>query len=311
MKRKRYTYQDVKKIVEDAGYELLSLEEEIINNKGFVLTSTKVKVKCPNKNHGAYYVEFNNFKGYKSQKPTRCKQCLADELRTPYDNIKNYIENFNYKLLSEEYKGVHECLNIKCPNNHEFKMTYGNFQQGQRCPKCSRKIASDKQKHTYEYIKEYIESFGYKLLSTTYETARKPLLIQCDKKHEPYFARFCNFKTGYRCPCCNSSKGEEKIINWLNNYNIEFIYDEPYFNDLLSPKGNPLRPDFIIENKKIWIEYDGEFHYNKYYENDGYEQLLINDKIKNEYAKKNGWKLLRIPYWDFDKIEEILELNLR
>ena len=31
------------------------------------------------------------------------------------------------------------------------------------------------------------------------------------------------------------------------------------------------------------------------------------DKRKDEYAKKHGWKLIRIPYWEFDNIEKILE----
>ena len=43
---------------------------------------------------------------------------------------------------------------------------------------------------------------------------------------------------------------------------------------------------------------------------DKFKETQENDKIKNEYAKKHNWKLIRIPYWDFDKIEEILEKEL-
>jgi hypothetical protein len=32
-----------------------------------------------------------------------------------------------------------------------------------------------------------------------------------------------------------------------------------------------------------------------------------NDKIKNEWAKANNIPLLRIPYWDYDRIEELIE----
>ena len=31
------------------------------------------------------------------------------------------------------------------------------------------------------------------------------------------------------------------------------------------------------------------------------------DKIKNEFCKKNKIKLIRIPFYEFNKIEEILE----
>ena len=99
----------------------------------------------------------------------------------------------------------------------------------------------------------------------------------------------------------------------FGNYdNIKYIYNESYFKDLLSPSNNPLKPDFILPDYKIWIEYDGEFHYDKYYDSQNFEMLQIHDEIKNQYAIKNNWKLIRIPYWDFDSIENIInkELNL-
>ena len=41
-------------------------------------------------------------------------------------------------------------------------------------------------------------------------------------------------------------------------------------------------------------------------------EIKIKDNIKTQYCKDNNIKLIRIPYWDFDNIEEILkkELNL-
>ena len=38
----------------------------------------------------------------------------------------------------------------------------------------------------------------------------------------------------------------------------------------------------------------------------------IRDTVKNIYCQQNNIKLIRIPYWDFNSIEEILikELNL-
>ena len=109
------------------------------------------------------------------------------------------------------------------------------------------------------------------------------------------------------------SKGERAIINYLDNENIDYIYDEPYFDDLLSQFGNPLRPDFIIEDRKLWIEFDGKQHYEYGYFNDDLLDLMnskYRDKLKDEYANKNGWKLIRIPYWNLNKIEEILKDTL-
>ena len=75
-----------------------------------------------------------------------------------------------------------------------------------------------------------------------------------------------------------------------------------------------LRPDFIIEDKKIWIEYDGKGHFepinwkgqNQDIVKYNFKIAKYHDELKNKYAKENGWKLIRIPYWDFYNIEEIL-----
>lgn len=62
------------------------------------------------------------------------------------------------------------------------------------------------------------------------------------------------------------------------------------------------------DNKtKLMIEYDGEQHFREIkFFNGCYEKVKKNDNIKNDYAKTKGMKLLRIPYFDFHKIDEIL-----
>lgn len=349
----RYNYQEVKDYIKSFNYELLSNENEYKNSK------TKLLIKCPLGHE--YETTFDHFK-----RGNRCPYCYGN-VKYTIEEVKEYIESFRYKLLSEEYINAHEKLEIKCSKGHKYNASFSDFKQGRRCPYCSENI-----KYTYDEVKNYIESFNYKLLSTEYINANKHLLVQCPNGHKPYqvtFSAFKNgehrcsecygnskltyeyvkeyieffeyellreeyknaqtklkiqcplghqynvsfdsFKRGNRCPYCKISKGEKRIIDWLEKNNIKYIYDKPYFDDLLSPLGNPLRPDFIIENKKIWIEYDGEFHYKKYYEEQNFEKIQINDKLKDEYAKKHGWKMIRIPYWEFDNIEEILDKEFK
>jgi len=99
-------------------------------------------------------------------------------------------------------------------------------------------------------------------------------------------------------------------MKWLDKNNIMYIHDKSYFDDLIGCGNGLLKPDFILPNERIWIEYDGEFHYNKIYENDSYDIIQEHDKRKDEYAKEHNWKLIRIPYWEFDNIEEILEKEI-
>lgn len=50
-----------------------------------------------------------------------------------YEFVKEQIEKEKYKLLSEEYIGIHDKLEVKCNNEHKYYVTYNNFKQGQRC----------------------------------------------------------------------------------------------------------------------------------------------------------------------------------
>lgn len=284
--KRRYSYEYVKGYIESFGYKLLSTEYKRNNEY--------LEIECPN-NH-VYKANFNNFKNNNK----RCPYCYGNKKKN-IEEIRQYMKNFNYELLSTEYKNNHTKLQIRCPDGHEIEMCYSNFRQGKRCPYCSGNT-----KYTYRDVKAYIESFNYKLLSTEYKNNVTKLKMMCENKHI-FEMNYIHFKNrGQRCPLCNVSKGERKIMDYLNKNNIDYIYDQSYFDDLF---GNItlLRPDFIIEDKKIWIEYDGEFHYKDSYKDGTYEKTILYDKIKNNYAKENGWKLIRIPYWDYDNIEKILE----
>jgi hypothetical protein len=58
------------------------------------------------------------------------------------------------------------------------------------------------------------------------------------------------------------SKQEKIVYELLKNNNYNFLYDEPYFIDLLTPNGGIARYDFIIldntNNPIRLIEIDGE-----------------------------------------------------
>jgi very-short-patch-repair endonuclease len=64
--------------------------------------------------------------------------------------------------------------------------------------------------------------------------------------------------------------------------------------------------DFYIPHLNMCIEYDGEQHYLPIYGNKCLKYVKSNDLIKTNFCKSNGIKLLRIPYWDADKIPQLL-----
>jgi len=110
------------------------------------------------------------------------------------------------------------------------------------------------------------------------------------------------------CPNCASSKGEKRTSKYLNNNNFYFI-DQHKFPDCRNKRMLPFY--FYLPNKNICIEYDGILHYeDKFNSPKDFKATKKNDKIKTKYCKDNGIKLIRIPYWDFDNIETILEKEL-
>lgn len=104
------------------------------------------------------------------------------------------------------------------------------------------------------------------------------------------------------------SCGEQKIQEIL--YSLDITYEkEKVFQNCINPKTNYLlRFDFYLPDYNCYIEYDGVQHFK--YSNNGwnnkkhFEKVKYRDSIKNQYCQNNNIKLIRIPYFDFDKIDK-------
>lgn len=96
-----------------------------------------------------------------------------------------------------------------------------------------------------------------------------------------------------------TSNGELIFREMLNEYNISY-QEQKKFEDLKGARGGRLSFDFAIqlpEDSWLLIEIDGEQHYKVINYFGGEEKLYWqqkNDEIKNQYAKKHGYKLIRL-----------------
>lgn len=228
----------------------------------------------------------------------------------PYHIYKNY--NKSKVWIKCQNKEVNKLNNMRIKDYHgSYQVTPNKFVNGQRCQLCC----------CIHGLVHPLDSFGYynfdKVMSWHPDNDISPFRVTkttkdkygfiCETCSHRFMSSAGDVNMGTWCPECSASKGERRIKIYLEKNNIEYSYNKSYFNDLLGVGGLPLRPDFILPNHKIWIEYDGEFHFKKYYAEQNYENLKEHDKRKNEYAKKHGWKMIRIPYTKFDEIETILE----
>ena len=124
---------------------------------------------------------------------------------------------------------------------------------------------------------------------------------------------YSDLLTGSTKSCgCMRSVGEYNINTYLTSKSINF-YSQIKFEGLIGIGGKSLSYDFYLPDYHILIEAQGKQHEQpiKYF--GGHEHFKIqqeHDKRKREYAEKNGYKLLEIWYYDYDKIEEILSREL-
>ena len=251
-----------------------------------------------------------------------CKSCmwnysLSERQEKYYNKCLQICEQEGYTLLTkrDEMPGYHEYLEYECPYHGVQKIRLGNFFSGKRCPECNL----DRKSELYrlpvdEVIKRIEECGGHCHNPEDYiNNSERNLIIDCPRCGQPFTTSLVLFTQwhGQLCPDCRrkESVGENKIRNYLERHGIEYK-QEYWFKDCRDVK--PLPFDFYLPQQNTIIEFDGTQHYrDSHYFNDfHFGKLKAHDQIKNEYCENNNIKLIRIPYWKIDKIDEILDESL-
>ena len=294
MRKSKWTKEKIIEFIENNEYVFI----RFIKYDG---VNSIIEVKC--KEGHISSKKFSTFK----LKPS-CPECYnnrrSETFRESFDIVKEKIESIGYKLISKEYINNRTPLKIICDNNHKIEMTYDSIQQGKKC-----RICSGSNKHTIEEVKNEVRKEGYEILSNNYIDNKHYLTIMCPKFHI-FKIRYDHWVNGVRCPKCRESKGEKKIQEVLISNNI--IFKQQYtFNNCKNIKYLPF--DFYLPQYNCCIEYDGEQHFKPiefYGGEDEYLKCKERDNIKTQYCKDKNIKLIRIPYWEFNNIENILKQKL-
>lgn len=308
---RKLTYEEVKNFIEvksDSRCKLLS--KEYLGNK----SKLKIQCKCGNE----FETTFNNFK---SSNKRQCGEC-SGKIEWTFNKVKKFIEqesNSKCKLLSGNYIASSDKMILQCVCGDIFYVRFNDFysKNQRQCQKCGHENGANERRFSYDQVKNYIEvesRSDCKLLSKKYSNCESKILLQCKcgSKFKTTFSEF-KYQNKHQCNLCSKSIGETRIEKWLIKNKID--YNPEYsFENCLSEKGNLLRFDFYLLKLNICIEYDGEGHYypfrfskDKDKMKNKLKETQINDNIKNQYCKNNNIPLLRIPYWEFDNTEQILE----
>jgi hypothetical protein len=120
-------------------------------------------------------------------------------------------------------------------------------------------------------------------------------------------------RNGIQSCGCIVSKGEREISQCLDSLKIKYE-KEKTFKDCINPNtGYELRFDFFLPDYNCCIEYDGEQHYETvdyFGGEDALTDTQYRDNIKNNFCKENNIKLIRIPYTEYNKINNNFILKL-
>ena len=232
-----------------------------------------------------------------------CPKCVGLYMDNDLFIEKSIIihkNKYNYSLIN--YINNSTPIKIICPEHGVFEQSPHAHLNGSGCPKC---VGFNKT--TEEFIKEakliHDNKYDYSLVE--YKNATNKIKIICNK-HGIFEQTPNKHLNGNGCKHCFESKGEMRIVKFLDDNNVEYVREKRFknCNNLL-----PLFFDFYLPQQNKLIEYDGEQHFKsvKYWGGDNeYIKRQNNDNIKNNFANANNIELIRIKYNEINNINQIL-----
>ncbi|WP_052410267.1 PDDEXK family nuclease [Paenibacillus durus] len=226
-----------------------------------------------------------------------------------------YVFFGEYRNNKTKMQAKHSvCGRVFFISPHRFLAAYKERKGG--CPDCTmQRVVNARRGDPAEQNARIQEALGddYVLLSS-YVNSRTKVSVKHLVCGTSFSATPNNILSkGSRCPGCKISKGEDAIRKHLESIDVTFAreYRTPDCKHI-----NTLPFDFAVFGEGhvvLLIEFDGEQHFEQKDFFGGRPALLArkrNDRIKNEYCSRSRTPLLRIPYWKFDQIPELINSYL-
>ncbi len=311
----------------DRGYMFTKIGDSITVKAEDLPPSAKIKVKVQcdycdkilEKDFGSYNVEYNKFP------KCACKECGGKKLKEVLNmfespktitRLKNFCNEKGYVLLLDNSDSITHKTQIRyiCPKHGEQVSTPDAMLRGHGCWKCGREHTGNVLRQSLVDVKQIVESVNDNILLNPEDykdTFTHNLKIKCGRCGNIYTTALKNYICADVTTCrkCSyaQSKGEKCIADYLKEHNIQYE-QEKRFIDCKDKK--PLPFDFYLPQYNKCIEYDGSQHYQPHFGKKNFEQCKKHDQIKDQYCINKGIELIRIPYWNKENIETILNEKL-
>jgi very-short-patch-repair endonuclease len=273
----------------------------------YIKMKIKVLIKCKSHDLGFYQTPEKHL----LSKNGGCPKC--NHLgKGPISN-KNFIEIANnihdgkYDYSMVDYKKSNMKVKIICKDHGIFEIRPNHHLRGVGCSKCSRNYKYKPDEILLKLKEMYNDLYEYDL--SNYMNIKSKIKVKC-KKHSYFEISLDSILRGNGCSSCGKmSIGEERISKYLEN-RFTYIKQKSFEG---CKYVNQMQFDFFIPDKNTCIEYDGKQHFKPidYFGGvEAFESQQVKDSIKNDFCKENNIKLIRIPYYEYNNIEKILENKL-
>ena len=295
---KRKTHDEFVKEMREISPELTILGQ-------YERIHTPILVRC-NKCGNTYQAQPGNLlSGY------RCRKCwnsvcgLSKRMSQEEFERRVAVSNPSIEVRSPYIKtGVK--VKARCKEcGHEWMANPVHLSRGHGCPVCWNKRRGIDRRMKNDTFVERLRQINNKIKAkSTYVNSTTKIKFECEVCGCIWEAVPNAILQGEGCPKCVESKGERKISTTLESRGIAFVSQKRFEGC----KRTRLLPfDFYVPSKNTCIEFDGSQHYmpvDHFGGLDGYLRRKENDKIKENFCKDNGIKLVRIRY--DDDIEKVL-----
>ena len=263
----------------------------------FINASSPVSIKC-NK-CGQIFNYKTGTTLYNKRRKHFCPLCnskMVIAMREACERENIIITNIAYNTTDSWTLHCNRC-------GKDFERAPATWEQ-YSCPYCGKNATARRYDKNW-YQQAIDERFGkgeFTILGDNPKSAKIRVQHKCGFIRDTQFTALIHSKG---CPRCSGtmSKGERKIINYLDAHNIKYIPQQKM--------GNTKQTfDFYLPNKNIAIEYNGEQHY-KPIETFGGEKRFLQqqqyDANKIQYCKDNNITLKIISYLEFNNIDTLLD----
>jgi hypothetical protein len=280
--------------------------------------NTPVDIICPD--HGLFKMPYSAHytlgRGCKKCKPNKnYSESNHAKRKVEWENIIKSVWGDNKFDLSESgYANSVSTVRVKCLEHNKYFETKATILSRGfgGCEECNieRVRANNNKKLQKSFVarSSVIHDNFYNYENVYYINSITPVNIICPV-HGEFQQKPGGHLRGSGCVACCNSQGETRISKYLNSLNCEYkiqkyIKDDSYRYYF----------DFFVPSLNLMIEFDGKQHFEpiKFFGGEkAFEETQERDQRKNRYCRDHNIELVRIPYYDFDNIEAILESKLK